>query len=745
MTPPLRALTLTVLAVAVLAGAETEHEPAPVVEPHAAPEDVRGFSLIGIDHMDADGVFIAPRGVVARIGERQLIADAARYDLKEGDLFVTGHVVYRQPGVRLSAARLGLHLPPGHQDLTDFTAVRGDAWEVEAHVSTATQDFTITAERVTFANDRLIFHEVHLTQGHGGIVSFDVPTVEVTLRKPKPSEAASDPRSHVEGVALISPTGKVVGIPVIWFPYLYRDFSYRYPWTRVRFGRTDTLGTYARYWIGSGLPEFGGWRTGLDARVDTQSRVGWGYGLRPHWAHEQFGRGDVQWYTLPEDRGNGSDGVLHTGQQATAFDGQHQASLGSGAVYGRYTSVPDSPPTSTVPGTPPDYTFLQTYLAERLEHDPFPRQGATGTYTIPGVTTTVDTERRINPYDNTSERWFGVQAQVHPLQLVGPLHLGGDAWVENLHRIYEDTATVRVNSRAYLGVGQWFPGGFGLDADAGFKDLRYDHGTLNGTDESPSVRYAPFGDAGVKVRLSDTYSAGSITHSFIPRVGIQLIGEGEGNVLPVYDFGDGRDTLSEDEHYWVAGFDTGLVNSRTLFHASVISRFAMREQDRTYINNAGAAVISPSQLVDISGVLDGSPVDPLTVNASFSFNSLSSSWSRLNASGRWRLSPYVALTESSALVTTTDTWSHTPGVAFYAHRYRIDTAITLRPDGPPIDSWLVEVTRRMVDGDLSIGYENLSATATSPADQRLTIGFTLGGAPRGVDQDRPASPTAINP
>lgn len=735
MTTPLRALTLAMLAAVALSGAESDAAPA------AKPE--RGFSLIGIDQMDADGVFVAPRGVVARIGERQLVADAARYDLQKGDLFVSGHVVYRQPGIRLTAARLGLHLPPGHQDLADLSAVHGDAWDVEAEVSTSTRTFSISAERVTISNSTLIFHGVHLTQGRGGIVSFDVPTVEVTLRQPKPGEAPSDPRAHVEGVTLISPTGKVVGIPVIWFPYLYRDFSYRYPWSRVRFGHTNTLGTYARYWIGSDLPEMGGWHTGLEGRVDTQSRVGWGFGLRPYWDHQTFGKGDAQWYALPDDRGDGSDGTIHHGQKAEVFDAQHQVNLGSGGLYGRFTAVPDSQPLGDVAGTPPNYTFLQDYLPERLEHDPFPRQGATGTYTIPGVTTTVDTERRINPTENTTERWFGLQAQMHPLQIAGPLHIGGDTWFENLHRIYDDTSAVRANSHGYLGVGQWIPGGFGVDADAGAKELRYTDGTITGSDQPDLERWAPFGDAGVKVRLSDTY--GAVTHSFVPRVGVELIGDGHGDTLPPYDFGDGRDTFSENERYWVAGFDTGLVSSRTLFHASVLSRWAMREQDRTYVDGTGAEHLSSSELADISGIFDGSPVEPLTLNGSFSFNALSSTWDRFNTSGRLRLSPFVALKESSALVTSTDSWSHTPGIAFYANRYRLDAAMTFRPGGSAIDSWLIETTRRMVDGDLVIGYQDIQASDTNPADKRVSIGFTLGGAPRGVDQDRPASLTTINP
>ncbi len=740
MTTPFRALTLAMLAAVALHGAEAD-TPTPLAVPLAKAE--RGFSLIGIDQMDADGVFIAPRGVVARIGERQLIADSARYDLQRGDLFVSGHVVYRQPGIRLTAARLGLHLPPGHLDLADLTAVHGDAWDVEAQVSTTTRNFFVKAERVTISNGKLVFHGVHLTLGRGGIVTFDVPTVEVTLRQPKSGEAASDPRAHVDGVTLISPTGKVVGIPVIWFPYLYRDFAHRYPWSRVRMGHTDTLGTYVRYWIGSDLPAFGGWHTGLEGRVDSQSRVGWGFGLRPYWEHEFFGKGDAQWYTLPDNRGNGSDGTIHPGQQSTTVDAQHQANLGRGGLYGRYTAVPDSAPLSSVPGTPPNYTFLQEYLPERLEHDPFPRQGATGTYTIPGVTTTVDTERRINPTENTTERWVGLQAQVHPLQLIGPLHLGGDTWVEGLHRIYDDTSATRVNSRGYLGAGQWFPGGFGLDADGGVKDLRYTDGIITGSEASAASRWAPFGDAGVKVRLAEDY--GLLTHSFVPRIGVQLIGDGQGDTLPAYNFGDGRDTFEEDERYWVAGFDTGLVGSRTLFHATVISRWAMREQDRIYLDSTGVEHLSSSQLADISGIFDGSPVEPLTLNGTISFDALSSTWTRFNTSGRWRLSPFVALKENSALVTTTDSWSHTPGVAFYANRYRLDAATTFRPGGAPVDSWLIEVTRRMVDGDLVVGYENIAASPTNPPDQRLTIGFTLGGAPRGVDQDRPASLTSINP
>ena len=726
MPSPLRALTLVVLAAALLA---------PLAEAMEVP---RRFDLVGLDQLDADGVALATAGVVATMGNRQVVADAARYDLRAGDLFLTGNVVYRQPEIRIAAARMGLHLPPGHRELTDFSGIRGDAWEVEARVTTPTRSLRIRAERVAIDGERIVFHGVELDLGHGGITTFAAPKVILTLRQPKPGEDPQEARSHVEGVALVSPTGRVIGLPVIWLPYLYRDFSRRYPWTRVRGGYSRRQGTYGRFWIGTDLPEVAGWRPGLHARIEDNSRAGAGFGLRPYWEHDRFGSGDAEWFVMPSETVRGGDGEREELQvrRTDFFDAQHRVNLGRGGAYLRYTRQP----AGDVPGTPPDYRFMQDYLPERLENDPFPRQGATVAYGLPGVTATVDTERRTHPDSLDTERWFGLQAQAHPLQLVGPLHVAADSWVEDLHQVRLGSAATRLTSRGWLGAGYWLPGGIGLDADGGLKELRYASGEVAGIAQDQAARRAPFTDAGIKLRLQGDLPGA--THTIVPRVGVQLVGRGTGDVLPTYNF-DARDRFEEDVRYWVTGLDTAVVSDRTLFHANLVGRWAMREQERRYRDDSGTSQLSPQSLVDVTGTVDGRPVDPVRLSASFVYDARPRRWTSFNTDAAWRVAEQLSLTERSTLIADAGEWSHTPGLSLYTNRYRTDFSTTFRPTGAPVDGWLVQLTRRMVDGDLFLGYQFLRDTAGVISDRRVSIGFTLAGG-TGLDEDQPQAQTSLS-
>jgi hypothetical protein len=302
------------------------------------------------------------------------------------------------------------------------------------------------------------------------------------------------------------------------------------------------------------------------------------------------------------------------------------------------------------------------------------------------------------------------------------------------------TSATRLTSRAYLMAGQWFPGGFGTDADAGLKELRYASGDIAGADQDDAARHAAFGDAGVKLRFAGEFD--TVTHTFVPRVGVQLVSKGAGDLLPDYGFGDGRDTFEEDARYWVAGFDTAVVGTRTLFHAQVQSRWAMREQDRAYLDATGTEHVSDSRLVDIAGTADGNPIDPLHLSASFTYDARPQRWTVFNSDASWRLAQAVAVHETTTLIQETEEWSHTPGLTLYANRYRADGSLTFRPGGATVDGWLIELRRRMVEGDLFLGFEFLRDEQGDVSDQRFTIGFSLGGI-SSLDDTRPTARTSL--
>ncbi len=66
-----------------------------------------------------------------------------------------------------------------------------------------------------------------------------------------------------------------------------------------------------------------------------------------------------------------------------------------------------------------------------------------------------------------------------------------------------------------------------------------------------------------------------------------------------------------------------------------------------------------------------------------------------------------------------------------ANRYRFDGDVTFRPGGDVVDQWLAQLTRRMVDGDLTLTYELVRAEDGHIYDRRFGVGFTMtiGGAP----------------
>lgn len=103
----------------------------------------------------------------------------------------------------------------------------------------------------------------------------------------------------------------------------------------------------------------------------------------------------------------------------------------------------------------------------------------------------------------------------------------------------------------------------------------------------------------------------------------------------------------------------------------------------------------------------------------------------------------MALRYTGSLIpetTTTPTeWQHRPGITLAANRYRLDADTTFRPHGAGVDQWLAQLSRRMVDGELSLTYELVRDTSGVIYDRRFGIGFsmTLGGS-----GDRPAGTPA---
>lgn len=693
-----------------------------------------------------DGAVVVSGGAIAQLDGRTLLADAIRYDVAQDAVWASGNVVYRMPGVRISAARLGARPK----------ARSGDAWEVEAVIQHQERRLVVRAERIAWQGRSLVLHHVRAGFGHGGIIGFWMPRLTVTLtegwedlrRSAKGPErgkgAGAGELSQkavgevVDGIELLSPAATVMDVPVLWLPWLYRDFSRDYPWSQVRFGESRRLGTFVRYWIGTDLPAVGGVKTSLEARADLHSIAGGGGGARLAWSHDRWGAGEVWAYRQPAEhlRGGPGNKTELAVRQADFIDAEHRLPLlsgpGAGSAYGRFTALPDPDP--AVAGWPADSTglrWMSDYFPEQLEHRPPPQRGGAAAYTVGPGTLVVDTMRRPNDGIDMTERWHSVQMVVPPWQVLGPLHLAGQAWEEDLHRRSADTSANRITWQGTALASRWW-GGFGADAQGGLKGLAYGDGVIAGKDQSQwSSRRQGVADAGVSVRLAERFGEGW-KHVITPRLGVQLLGQGVGDVLPAYGFGDPRDSLEEDKRFLTAGFTTSLAKGAPLFRAEILSRWALREEERRFTDAAtGATGISGHRLVDITGTAEGQPMRNVTVVGSFRYDARQALWERVNAGIGWNaahwIQPRYDLTIVPATASTARTVEQGPGVALVANRYRFDGSLAMGPGGASVDKWRAKLLRHMVDGDLQLGFEVIRDPVTGAVtDRRATIGFALG-------------------
>ncbi|MBA3698854.1 MAG: hypothetical protein H0W78_08365 [Planctomycetes bacterium] len=674
---------------------------------------------------DTDGSVIAPRGFVAHMGDKVLLGDALRYHQKHDDLYATGKVVLVLPGVRLHAERLGLHPQ----------AESGEGWEVEAFIEHAGRRITIRAAHVHIDRTVLRFDGVRGIAGHGGVMSVSATSARVYLRD-KPAEDRDGFERQVEGIELISPTIRAAGIPVFWLPYLYRDFYFDYPWTRYEGGKTRRMGYYVRAWLGTSLPEAFGWHSRIQARGDLYSQNGEGWGVRAAWRNANYGKGEVSWFEVPHEivKGGPDDLQSIVTRRAAVFDAEQQLHAFGGALYARWVELPDAdPPFGADPAEPWDERFRADYLRDDLEHRPFARRGVTATWGSSLGTVTLDTERRAHPDQPLTDRLWGVQVQVPRIQVAGPLHVGGSGWSESLENHLSDDAAVRTSFAGTASAMKWF-GPLGVDLGGGVNGLAYQDAQLGGVEVDDELRMVPLATAGMRMRFVGDWGDG-LSHVFTPRIGVELYQEGEGDVLSPWVFGDPRDRLDEDVHLFTTGFDTSIAGKHAQWRASAVARWAMRKRDRFYDDVVLGEQEADSALYDVVASLEGQPIATLRLSGSLSYDAQREDWRSFDVGTSWVTTRWMAVRYTGTLIPDTLTdehhWQHRPGLTMIANRYRFDGDVTFRPGGDVVDQWLAQLTRRMVDGDLTLTYELVRAEDGHIYDRRFGVGFTMtiGGAP----------------
>ncbi|GDY11167.1 hypothetical protein LBMAG53_00440 [Planctomycetota bacterium] len=738
--------------------------PAPIVVPAAAdgtptrtadPWQFHGDGQLEIDRGQA--VMTYRRGLVARFGQRLIMADAARIARGAENavaLWVSGRVLYVQPGIRIEADRLGLRS-------FGLVPTAGEAWQVDARFSAAGgRTVRATAAHARFEADRITLSQVHLDFGHGGLVGLDAPTVVIHLRDPKDTERIGVPwrpvkddplHQRLNGIEAYSATTTVAGLPVLWLPWLYRDFRYDWPWTRYELGSSRRQGWFARMWLGSDLPEIFGWRPRIELRGDQHTASGSAFGAYLRWVNPALGRGEATWYEMPREHvlgGSGGKDGLAT-RRARVVDveqrlrlpgiGVEGSDLGAGALAARWTALPNADPTQPGDdgaGRPPDERFRADYLRRDLDQRPLARRSLAAAWGLPWIEAAADTQRNPNDFSTGTERWWGGEIAI-PRTAVGPLYLDGHGWAEALRRPTVDTQATRIAAEAALGFVHWFDG-LGLDARGGVRSLSYFNGQIAAQSQRHAEeRHLGFLDAGARLRLENTYVTDDgrppVVHALTPRVGFELDGDGIGLTLPTYGFGDARDVLTEDQRWLVTGLGTTVARSWTAFRADVTARWGWRSRERTYFDDDGQQQRSRTPLADVTLSAEGRPWSDAGLGCQGVWDARPGRWRTLDVWSWWAAHERLTLNYGASLLGRLPNsgadrrWEHRPGATFKAERYRFSAGTTLRPGGRPVDSWRIGLVRTMVDGDLLLSTEYLYGPGGGLVDRRFGIRFTLGG------------------
>lgn len=674
-------------------------------------------------------VTIAGQGFVARQGDWLLSGEALRWDQGNDALWASGGIIMVLPQVRIHAARIGMR--PG--------ARTGDAWEVAAWVTTPKATLRITAERVELRPDRLTFRDAHADFGHGGLFAVDVPAVHIGLREePEQTRGERDPGRYVDGIALVRPTASVAGVPVLWLPYLYRDFVLDYPWSTLEAGRSDRLGWWARYRVGTNLPPMAGWRTWVEARIDRHARAGNGGGLGLRWLHDDLGEGSALAYLMPRERvadpaDEGRQGGI---RQAEAYDAQHRVAGRGWAAAARYTALPDADPSQTLAdGRSPDERFRADVLRRELEEQPFARQGASGAWTTPWAAIAAESERRPNDDRDETERLASAAVLLQRIAIAGPLGASARGRAERLRQEVRDTMATRLTWEGRAAADAWL-GGLGFDAAGGARGVAWAGQRLAGNERTGSDDLTvPFAEGGASLRLVGTI-AGDGALTVQPRLGVELLARARG-ANPGFDFRDGADRPDADRRYGVTGADLDLAWGGARFSASARARWALRDDDRLAIEFDGSRRQGDSTLADLTFSARGSPHPDAEVVADGTWDDRLGRWTAFDTRARWRLGERVEALYNGAYappaVGIPETWLHRAGGSLHLERYRLDGWLEFRPevagraDGRTVDLWHAGFARRMVDGIFSFGYDNVR-DPDGETDHRISAGFALGGA-----------------
>lgn len=656
-----------------------------------------------------------------------LIGDAVRWDMASGELFATGRIALTipttdgelsSPGLRLEASHLGLIRPPvGAQD--PAIAERGEAWDVQVFLRMGQRLMRLRCARAVLTRDAIVLHGLSGDGGHGGVLGLRAGRLTIGLRDQVAEDRQGFER-HVADLTVTHLRPTAAGIPVFYTPWLYRDFTRDYPWTRYEFGASSRLGSYGRAWTRFDVPEIAGWRGRQLLRVDHYTESGTPLGARSEWWHPTIGEGQFLYYGFDLDqeavyRDQDQDRPL-TEANNRVFDAEQRVRWTGGAAYARYTDLPEPDP-----GFPQDDRFRNDYLEDDVAHRPLARRAIAAAQTWPALSLVADTDRAAINAEDDLDRLYGLQLTVPRWRIAGPAYLEAEGWGEGLEAADGEDAADRFRYRAALGAERWFGFGLRLGAEVGAEGLAYLDPESGGTQYDDQQRSVPTADLELAYQLIGRFSD-DLQHRLVPLVALRLRGDGHGDELDAWGFDDG-DELVEDLRELELGLTTDVSRQRVLFRFTASSYWGLRDDDLPAGRSEADDVGQHLRALDFD--FTGSPIATLALDGRGAWDGETRDWQRFDGDLRWTAHHRLILTGRATWREETERWQYGPGVTVVGDRYRLSARAVFDEDADDFRTIGLGLSRRFVDGVLDLGYELQRAEDGAELEQRLSLSFSI--------------------
>lgn len=671
-------------------------------------------------------------------GQIEVLANGMRWDQETDELFLTGQVRILHPEFTMLASHLSFNV----------SKQEGQAFDAEIHLMKDGQRVVLQCERIEISPKTFQLSQMTTNSGHGSL--FHLKAADITVRRAdEPHPHRSGITAQIDDITIKHPRFKIGAVPVFWFPVLYRDYRLDYPWTKIVLGHESDRGAYARAWIGFDMPRLGDLSSNIRMRADHYELSGKGYGPELKWHSTLAGKGSAYWFRMEPEKllvdteGGFPDfndlainnlydkmsGTQVARRQAEAWEVEHQFQFHGGAGYVRYADLPPA-----INGALDSDQFRADHHEDIMDHQPLARQGFNTSWQTDLVS--IDYQRAVQAFEDSrlADKNHAFQFTLRPWQITQQLHQYATMEIAQFETDDAGIAGTphseawRIQALAGLQFSDWLPL-WGYDLDFGIQHLGYEQMTISDVEEQDSGRHTLFANLGLKTRIVGSFESG-LRHTFKPRIAFVYHARAHGDDLPFYNVGDERHLLTEDSQILELSLENEIRKDVRYFQMENALRFAIRDEDRFFINEAGTEVKGNDAFLSIENNFSGKPHPKLLLTGDADYNGVTRTWTTLDTRLHYDANEHLALswrlTRTPENSDTAAYWQHEPAIHIKANRYDVHYKLILREDGDDIDGFHLAFDRKMIDGSLGLAFELDRDNNGSVNDRRIEFYLRIG-------------------